>query len=478
MRAPLSLSLLLSVIFLSWTSSVTAETHQLTEEKVIERALAQNLGVKITETERAMGEAQIMAAQAPFDTLLSAEINHLIDKSEKTSIIFGTDNSQTNWNLGIARRFATGTQASLQWLNRRETTNSTFTTFNPNYESIVELAITQPLLNNFFGYQDRGRVSVARKNFASLDHRSQRVISEQVFQVLGNYWRWLTNRRIETVTARSLKEAKHFEEVSKEKEKFGLHESTDVLASQANRLLISNQLLLVREQKNNTLGQLRRDLNLDKASSLSSKEEIYFETELPELAGVLSTALMHRPEYLAAKNDVENQKLQVSLAKNSLWPQLDLLASLQANGVRADYGDSAETAAGFGNPSFFVGGQFQWALENRLARSDRDKAELAKARALYQLKNVEHQVSQNVEEQWRQLQTSVQTVQTNRRIEQLQRNKWQEELKKYRTGRSSSDIVIRYQEDYLNAQRITLESLFNYRIALLGLRLAQNVLLP
>lgn len=444
----------------------------------MQMALEQNLGIKIAEADRDISESGIQSSKSAFDTLLEFNIDHLIDQNARAIAVIGTDNRTTNYNLGLSKILPSGTRARLEWLNQRNSTNSLFATLNPFYESSLNFSIEQPLLQNTFGLQDRGQVSIARKRYESVDASTQRRVSELVFQILSDYWSWRIDQEQVKVTKQSLTEAKRFEKLSKEKEKFGLHESTDVLNAKANRLSIQNQLKVVELRRDDSHGRLIRDLNIEKSTALSSTEQAPFSQEVPDLENTLLHALEHRRDYQAGRRDLERREIEVSLAKNSRWPELDLLASLKLNGVEESYNDALSDATSADNPAFFIGGAFSFPLENRRGRSATKQANLEKMKSLYQLKDLENRITQEVEEQWRALDTAIEVVLLNRRIVNVQREKWHEELKKYRTGRSSSDLVVRFHEDYLHAQRVQLEALLQYRLAVLGLRLAQNTLIP
>ncbi len=468
----------LGAFFLLLTVPVFAETITLTEEGVFALALEQNLGVKIAEAERAIGKTGIQGAKSAFDTLLEWNVDHLINKSDQAIPIFGTDNRTTNFNLGLSKVLPSGTRTKLEWANRRESTDSAFSTLNPYYESGVEFSLEQPILKDFFGMQERGGVKIARKQFYAIDALSQRKIAATVYQVLVDYWDWVTRRQIVRVTQRSLREARHFEKLAYEKKSLGLYESTDVLAAKANRLQTQNQLATATMERGNSRGRLQRDLNLSRTATLTSTETVLFHPELPDRETALVEAIENRSDYRATRTTVEEKKIALSLAKNNRWPELDLVASLKLNGVNANYGDGLGEIGGGDHPAYFFGANFSWPIENRLARSETRRAEWEKMKALFELKQMENRVTQEVEEEWRELESWSRQVKANRRIEQLQREKWQQEFKKYRSGRSSSDLVIRYQEDYLTAQRITLQSLFRYRVAALGLQLATHQLIP
>jgi len=409
---------------------------------------------------------------------LEFAVDRLIDKSDQAIPIFGTDNRTTHFNLGLSRILPSGTRASLTWQNRRESTDSAFATLNPFYESIVALSIEQPLLNNFFGRQDRGEVSLARKRLAATAAFSQRTIVESIYRVLVDYWHWITQQKIVHITRRSLQEARRLEKLADQKKSLGLYESTDVLAAKANRLQIENQLVTAEKEKDNSLGRLRRGLDLHRDDVIVSHETFPFEQESSDPEEMLATALENRADYRAIRSRVEEKELALALAKNRKWPELDLVASLQLNGVDGSYKSSLSEIGGGDHPAVLFGATFEWPLENRLARSEAQRATWEKMKALFELKEMENRVTQEVEEMWREVEAWYKQVRINRRIERLQRKKWRQELKKYRQGRSSSDLVIRYQEDYLTAQRVTFNALFRYRSAILGLRLATNTLIP
>jgi outer membrane protein TolC len=186
--------------------------------------------------------------------------------------------------------------------------------------------------------------------------------------------------------------------------------------------------------------------------------------------------MANRSDYAAARARVEARKIELSLAGNRKWPQLDLVGSLRLNGVDGAYGDALGEIGGGDHPAYFFGGEFAWPIENRFAKSESRRAEHEKKKALFELKDVENRVAQEVEERWREAQSTRTQVKNSREIEKVQGEKWHLELDKYRVGRSSSDLVIRYQEDYLEARRQSLASLFRHRMAVLGLKLAEETL--
>lgn len=468
----------LITLSLSTLHEVRAEVVYLSEAGVIEMALQQNLGVQIAKVDQQVGQTTVMASKAVFDTLLSLNGDYFIDKKDVPIPVFGDDNTTATWNLSLAKVLPTGTRTRLEWLNRRETTNSPFALISPFFDSTARLAIEQPLLNNYFGFQDRGGVKVAKKEYEASDAAAQRQIREAVFSVLSDYWRWVTDQSIVKVQKKAVEEARHFEEVAQQKEQFGLYESTDVLTAQSSRLDFESRLVLAQLNEENSRSQLLTDLDFNQATAIQSHETIHLKDDNVGLHQALTTALEQRTDYKAAQANLKARKIELALAKNSRWPELDLVASLALNGVDGDYGTALSDLGSTDHPAYFVGGEFSFPLENRLARSETKRASLGKRRALYGLKNLENKIRQDVEVQWRSIRELARIVVIRQRTSKIQRDRLEEEFRKYQMGRSDSDIVTRFQQDYIQAQRVELEALFNYRLAVLGLRLAQNTLIP
>jgi outer membrane protein len=455
-----------------------AQNMALTEEKVLEIALKQNLGIHVARLDSQIGRSSIGEAHSLFDTVLEAEIDYLLDKSDRSNTLAGTDNRSHRYNLGISKAFISGTKARLDWNNQKDSTNSIFTTLNPAYSSVLGLRVEQALLNNFFGLQDRGLLRVAKTQFEATDAVTQRRISEEIYQILSYYWDFVTTVDNVKISQKSLREARRFEKIAAQKQSLGLFESTDVLAAKANRLEMENHLLDAVTEKDNGHGRLLRSLNLSEGLSLTTQEKISIE----ELNGTreqsLKKAMNTRTDLIAAKRNLDANKVSLALAKNNRWPELDLVASLALNGVESDYGDALSKIGQADHTNFFIGAQFKMPLENRYARSGAKRAGHEKMKALYELRILENTIAQEIDEQWRNSQAWHKKVNSYKKIQNLQYKKWQEELRKYRNGRSSSDLVIRFQEDYLQAQRVTLSALFQYRMSVLGLRLAENTLVP
>ena len=129
------------------------------------------------------------------------------------------------------------------------------------------------------------------------------------------------------------------------------------------------------------------------------------------------------------------------------------------------------------NTEYYAGVVFSYPLERREADSAYEKAEKEKAKALVELKKIEKTIIADVDSKVKKLNAYRERAREYIDIAELQRYKLEEENKKYRYGRSSSDTIIRFQEDYLNAELQRFSASLDYMEALIDLYLCQDVYL-
>jgi outer membrane protein TolC len=116
-------------------------------------------------------------------------------------------------------------------------------------------------------------------------------------------------------------------------------------------------------------------------------------------------------------------------------------------------------------------------LENRQAKGEFESAKLEKAKYILLLKKAERQILTQINNRVMQVNTAIERAATNKEVVKLQGKKLKAEERSFQFGRSSSDLLIRYQEDLLEARLALAASLYEYKLALIDLKLTQNALL-
>ncbi|NIM03501.1 TolC family protein [bacterium] len=116
-------------------------------------------------------------------------------------------------------------------------------------------------------------------------------------------------------------------------------------------------------------------------------------------------------------------------------------------------------------------------LGNRYAKSELEETELRKEQLLLSLKQIERFILKEVHNRVNEVNTLRSNLEKSYDILKLQRAKLEEEKRRLRYARTSSDILVRYEEDLLNAQISLALALFNYRHSVVNLDLTKNTLL-
>ena len=468
------LTLMGSLISLSLGASETRQP--LSETDLIYKILEKNINVQVAQTNRELGHLNLTATRARFDTLLEFDTSHTIDKRDRTSTIFGTTNKITQFDLGFSRLFPTGTETSLKFVNQREATDSLFATINPNFDAGVEMSLNQPLLKNMLGKQDRGEVRLAKKQIEALDYQTQESILQETHRVLNHYWNLSVSLERQKIFKKFVDEAQHFLETTQGRQKLGLAQDADVFAAKANLLESKKGLLTAQTHIQDWQAQLQNDLDLEKEIQLIPTKEIKPDIRVPDFPEAMNQALNKRADYKAAQTLLEHENIKVSLKKNSRWPELDLFSTLTLNGVDSRYTHSIQESFSGDHPNWLFGLKLTVPLENRLARSEYSQAQLEKVKALLQVKQMENQIRQQIDVSLRGLLLKKKHLSMSQEIASLQEKKWLSELNRYKIGKSSSDLVIRYHNDYLLAEQEYLQASLETHLARLDFQRSSSTL--
>jgi len=218
-------------------------------------------------------------------------------------------------------------------------------------------------------------------------------------------------------------------------------------------------------------------LNIDSNEAIKPNETLVTPYLKADYIEHLKDAVAKRRDYRAALKNVEAQNINVVIKKNNLWPEIDLVATYERNGIDSDGQQSLKDIADEDNSEYYLGVDVSMFLENREARTEKKQALLMQKKALISLKKLELKIASELDRRVRAVNIDAEKIRRWEEIVRLQTEKLtaEEEMVKY--GRSSSDILIRYQNDLLNAQMSLAASYLEYRISRIELELAKNNIL-
>ncbi|MFH2137713.1 MAG: TolC family protein [Candidatus Omnitrophota bacterium] len=446
--------------------------------QVSKLALENNIDIQIAKYDAYINRTAVSEVNSIFDTVLKASAVHSDDQRKSGSTFSGTKNTANDYSLGIEKKIISGTTLGVDFEDSRSWTNSAFTSVNPAHDASVRFSISQPLGRNFLGLVDRGNVKVTKLEVANSDSYALDRIEQSLASVQSAYWQLMLKYAELEIEKDMLKKAQELYAIFKEQSKLGLVEDAELFASGAN---VEERRASVTAAQNNVLlanNALLLLLQEEDSEIVILPEEVFSVPPEPlALDQSLRIAIAQRRDYQQANNDIEVKKINLDMKKNNLWPQIDLEASFLHNGLEVSQEDAWGNTTEEDNPQLYAGITVRVPLENSSARGAQKKAQIEKAKALLQLKKVEHKIVIEVNDATNTLNNAAEQIGFKERIVVLQSKKLVFEEKRFSSGRSNSDTLIRYQEDLLRAKIGLAGARCAYKLALIDLKLAQNSLL-
>ena len=453
-----------------------AETISL--EQISKSAIENSLDMQIAKYDAYIKRTHLGKAKSIFDTFLYGRTNTTSDEKTKTSVLYGDKTILNTYNAGFQKKLFTGTTIGLDALHTRTDTDSPFNTFNPTHEATAGISISQPLGKNIFGLSDRAQVEITKldienSEFTSLDNMEQILANIQIA-----YWNFALKNEELRIKKDILRKAERLNQIYKEKHKSGLAENVDALAVEANLTVRESDVLMAKLQldtaKINLLFLLNEE---DITKKIRPVDQLDITPQLVSLTPSIKRAIEFRRDYKKVKNSLDLMNINLSVKKNALWPEIDLTASFERNGIDVSGDDAWDNLKDEENREYTVGVAFKFPLENSYARAEYKETKMQKKQLILVLKKTERKILSDINNSVNKVNTLRYQVDLSSTLVSLQENKFNEESKRLKFGRSNSDLIIRYENDLLEALLNYARNIFEYRKSVIELDLAQNTLL-
>jgi len=458
-------------------SSDELKVYDLSLSDATQLALENNFDVQIAKYDASISSASLDSVKSIFDTILNSEIKYQNDQSKRTSSLLGSKAINNDYNIGVSKKFSTGTQVDVDMTNNRNWSDSSFSTSSLQHDSSLGLSVTQELGKNFFGLKDRGNVKIKKIDIENSHYTSLEKIEEVVSSVQKAYWDLVLAMEKVKIQKEMVSQAKRLYDLHQEKLKDGLVEMPEAIASEANYKVRLNKWTLAKNLKKTKENVLKLLLTIDEACSIRPKDPMNLTAEGNELSLSLKSAFENRRDLKKVKNEINSQDIILVLEKNNRLPEVNLWASFARNGLGDHFKQSVTQISAEDNPDYSLGLSISFPLENRDAKSRWKSAEYAKAKTLINLKLIERKIIVEINDQVRNCHVYRELALSSRDIAQLQLKKFQEEAKRFNLGRSDTDTLIRYQEDLITAKEAAVSDQYQFLISLIDLKLKEGLLL-
>jgi len=394
---------------------------RMTLQEIIQRAVANNLDIKVAGYTPAIDETRVIEADARFDPTYFAQLTF----ERRDRDIFITNGAQLSDEYGYATTAQTGLRQNLasggQVELRAQTTNNQFKgsagfggSARPNvsnWDNQLVLQLTQPLLRDFGNDINRARITINRNNqrVSILEFRKQ--LEETLANIEETYWRLVQAERDLKVQENLLSRT------TDTSIRLLNRRNVDVTDVQINQAIASVEqrrrlLIAAKRQVKDFSDQLKRlmqdpTLQVSSATMLLPAQEPLAEPVRFDLQEQIQTALESRFELGQQYLRIDNADVARQVAKNNLLPELNLTAQGNLQGLESDFGMATGELARTDRFSWQLGLSFEIPIGNRAARAIYARAMLQRQQAVDQYRNLIDQIqlevstsSRGVETRW------------------------------------------------------------------------------
>lgn len=448
----------------------------LTLHRAVELALAKNFTLRAAALEPKIADARLRAARGrAFDPVLSARAQRNVNNNPQLADpglglqANATQITSDFYAVNLTARTALGTSLSLSTNTQNRT--GEFNRGRDEYNTFAGLTLTQPLLRGFGPAAALEPIRVARLDRALSGFVFRQTVTDTITEAVQAYADVLFARESEGVAARSRDLAARLLADNQRRVALGVFTDLDIsvarsgLATREGAVIAASQA--TREAENALKLRVTDDLAglLGIRLRLAPLPEVPAEPELPLLAD-LRGAFSRRPDYQQALLDLQRRQVSLRFDQNNSAPQLDLLASLGANGLDRDLGRSLAQTGRAENLAYSIGFAFSVPLPNREGRATLEASRLGIAEALLNLKKLEQSIIVLLDNAAGAVRNGRARVRVAAQGLTLARESLAAEEQKLTVGTSTIYVVLQLQNELANAENTRLRALTDYRKAL------------
>jgi outer membrane protein len=484
-----------------------AAVRRLSIDDAVSLALEQNLGLRIERINPRIQDTSILQARSFWAPTLSSTLLNNSQNNPPTSALSGgqskiTD-SRFSTQLGVNQLLPTGATYSVGWNSARATSSNLFNNLNPLISSNVSATITQPLLRNFRIDTVRQLVALSRQDRQSSDVQLEGAISLTERNVKNAYWDLAFQIANLEAQQQSLDLAKRLLADNEKRVQIGTMAPIDIVEAQS-EVARNEETVIVAEAAIKQAEDRLRALIFDPASpdfwttSIEPSDTMPFAATEVDPDAAVRRALASRSDLQLARNSLGRDSISLKYLHNQSLPEVNASATYTSNAVggtllsplsslpldgdtisrsvlsRAGYGSVLGDVVSSAFPTWSVGLNVSYPLGTSTSQADMARARLQHTQAEVQLRNLELQVTTQVRDAARQVQTNVKRVASARAARDLAERRLDAEEKKFAAGIQISFFVFQAQRDLAQARTTEIRATADYNKSLVDFGAVQE----
>lgn len=470
--------------------------RRMSIDDAVATALEQNLDLQVQRINPQLQDlslAQFKAAYTPnFVSTVSSSDSTQPSTSFLSGSATGITNGRSNFNFGVASLTSWyGGSYDVRWNNSRATTNNAFSTFNPQLNSSISASFSQPLLRNFKIDGTRQQLLVGQKNKEISDVQLQQSIALTTRSVRNAYYDLIYAIANLGVQRQSLGLAQQSLKDNRARVEIGTMAPLDIVQAESEVATREESVIIaeaaIERQQDAIRGLIYSPSSPDFwTARIEPTDTVTFVPTAVDTDAAVKHALTQRTDVVNARKSLEINDVNIRYFRNQSLP--DVTANLNYNasaiaGTQVTRGRDpntglptgailSSTSVGFFNGlgSTFSGDFPGWSLQVDIAYpigKSTQEAQLARARlqqtqAERQMASLELDVTTQVRDAARNVQTNAKRVEATRSSRVLAERRLEAEEKKYQAGMTQNFFVLQAQRDLNIARNNELLALVEY----------------
>jgi outer membrane protein TolC len=480
----------------------------LSLDDAVKRGREKNIDIAVARVTPRLSDFSIAALEANYRPSITSSGNSQrqtqLPRLTTQGIASPTTAISQAWNAGIAQNlFNWGTLYSVNFQNSRLNSPSTTNLRNPQFQSNLAFAATQPLMRGFKIDATRASLETTRLSQKNDEISLQTTIANTDANVRNAYWDLVYAIQAVEAAQNSLDIANKLVSDNRARVEIGTLAPLDVRTSESEAA--NSRLTLVQAQATVRTSELALKRLIVSGtddpvwtSSLNPTDRPPATPEPLNVDAAIARALRERTDLQQSKNNLNISDINLRNQVDAARPQLNLtvnygLAGLggpytttaidpttgqiipNGNVVDSGYFDALHNIFGLSAPTFTLGFTFAYPLGQSAAQANVARSKLSLEQSQANLKALELQIATDVTSAALTVQSTLESVQAAQVARQLAQEKLSATQAKLDVGMSTNYEVVQAQRDFADAQNAELRAVANYRKALVSYETAQTV---
>ena len=481
----------------SVTATATAAQFQgpvrrLSIDEAVALALEQNSDLQVDRIDPQIQDHSISIAKSGWTPIFFSSLTTRSQTNPPQDIFGGDQTAITNENLssvaGVQHALPFGGASYQANLNSgRLTSNNIFSSFNPQLSSAIAFSYTQPLLRNFTIDSTRQTVLVTQKNREISDVLLQQSIAITARNVKNAYWDLVYANSNLAVQRQSLELAQRSFRDNRARVEIGTMAPLDIVQAEAEVAQREEGVILAEAAIARAEDRLRALIAnpVDQPEfwtmRLEPSDPPTYQPVTVNLDAAVRNALAVRTDLITTRKQIEANDISIRYFRNQSLPDVNAVVNYSAIGLAGtqfEFGEGFpppvrnQTQRSFGSS---LGDAFQsdfptWSLQLQVnypigpstAETNLARTRLQNSQTRKQLQSEELQVTTQIRDLARNVQTNSKRIEATRASRALAEKRLEAEEKKFQAGMTSSFLVIQAQRDLSQARNNELLATIDY----------------